>query len=125
MRAAIVTGVSRGLGEAIASALLERGYVVLGIGRANGARLSGPNYRFVEFDLAKPERAGDVLEAPFAQLAARNPAFACLINNAAAGTPVGLLGKLGAGEIANSIAVNLTAPVALANLFCHVFADDA
>ena len=73
MRAAIVTGVSRGLGEALAHALLERGYVVLGVGRASGARLAGPNYRFVEFDLAEPARVDNVLAASFAQLAARAP----------------------------------------------------
>ena len=125
MRAAIVTGVSRGLGEALASALLERGYHVLGIGRASGARLTGPNYRFVEFDLAEPASVDDVLGAPFTQLAAQLPEYVCLINNAAAGTPVGILGTLDAGEITRSLAVNLAAPVALANLFCKVFADDA
>lgn len=125
MRAAIVTGVSRGLGEALANALLERGYVVVGIGRASAARLHGPNYRFVEFDLAEPARVGDALELPFAELAAKRPEYACLINNAAVGTPVGVLGSLDAADITKSFAVNLAAPVAIANLFCRVFADDA
>jgi NAD(P)-dependent dehydrogenase (short-subunit alcohol dehydrogenase family) len=125
MRAAIITGVSRGLGEALARALLERGYVVLGIGRASGARLAGPNYRFVEFDLAEPARVDSALAASFAQLAAARPDFVCLINNAAVGTPVGILGTQDAVEIARALAVNLAAPVALANLLCRVFADDA
>ena len=125
MRAAIVTGVSRGLGEALAATLLERGHYVLGIGRANGARLVGPNYRFVEFDLTESARIGAALESPFAQLAAKRPDYACLINNAAVGTPVGVLGTLDAAEIAGALAVNLATPIALANLFCQVFADDA
>jgi len=125
MRAAIVTGVSRGLGEALAHALLERGYHVVGVGRTSGARLTGPNYRFVELDLAEAQRVGDVLGAPFAQLAARSPEYVCLINNAALGTPVGVIGTLDANEISRSLAVNLAAPIALANLFCQVFADDA
>ena len=123
MRAAIVTGVSRGLGEALAYALLQRGYLVLGVGRASGARLAGPNYRFVEFDLARPEQVADVLREPFARLAASHPEYICLINNAALGTPVGVFGTLDASEISQSLAVNLTAPFALANLFCQVFAD--
>jgi benzil reductase ((S)-benzoin forming) len=125
MRAAIVTGVSRGLGEALASKLLERGYYVLGIGRASGARLSGANYLFIEFDLAQSANVASVLKAPLAQLAAKRPEYVCLINNAAVGTPVGILGTLDAGEIAGALAVNLAAPIALANLFCQVFADDA
>jgi NAD(P)-dependent dehydrogenase (short-subunit alcohol dehydrogenase family) len=48
----------------------------------------------------------------------------CLINNAALGTPVGVIGTLDANEICRSLAVNLAAPIALANLFCQVFADD-
>jgi NAD(P)-dependent dehydrogenase (short-subunit alcohol dehydrogenase family) len=125
MNAAIVTGVSRGLGEALAAALLERGYGVVGIGRASAARLDGANYRFVEFDLAESARVADVLETPFRELAAQRPEYVCLINNAAVGTPVGVLGTLDAADIAKSFAVNLAAPVALANLFCRVFADDA
>jgi NAD(P)-dependent dehydrogenase (short-subunit alcohol dehydrogenase family) len=125
MRAAIVTGVSRGLGEALAHALLVRGYFVMGVGRASGARLAGPNYRFVEFDLAEAERVGEILGEPFAQLAARRPEYVCLVNNAALGTPVGVIGTLDAKEISRSLAVNLAAPIALANLFCRVFVEDA
>ena len=124
-RAAIVTGVSRGLGEALANALLARGFVVLGIGRASGARLTGPNYRFVEIDLADASNIDGELAAPLAQMAAARPGFVCLINNAAVGTPVGVLGTQGAEEIARSLAVNLAAPMALANLFCREFAADA
>jgi benzil reductase ((S)-benzoin forming) len=125
MRAAIVTGVSRGLGEALAHALLERGYHVIGVGRSSGARLTGPDYQFVEFDLAASARVGAALESPFAQLAARRPEYVCLINNAAAGTPVGVLGTLDPAAISRSLEINLAAPVALANLFCRIFADGA
>ena len=125
MRAAIVTGVSRGLGEAIANTLLAQGYSVLGIGRASGARLAGPNYRFAEIDLVEPSTIDRVLAAPFAQMAAARPDFVCLINNAAVGTPAGLLGTQSAVEITRSLAVNLGAPIALANLFCRSFAEDA
>ena len=52
MKTAIVTGVSRGLGEALARTLLARGFAVTGIGRTSGAALTAPNYRFVVCDLA-------------------------------------------------------------------------
>lgn len=125
MRAAIVTGVSRGLGEALAVALLERGYVVMGVGRGSGGRLSGPDYQFAQIDLTQAASIDAVLEAPFAGLAARRPDYVCLINNAAVGTPLGVHGKLASAEIAESLAVNLAAPAALCNLFCRIFADDS
>ena len=125
MNAAIVTGVSRGLGEAMAAALLARGHRVLGIGRESAARLAGPNYEFVEFDLAEPSHAREKLTAPLAALAAQRPQRVCLVNNAATAGPVGLVGTLSAVEIVQSLAVNLAAPTVLANLFCRVFADDA
>jgi benzil reductase ((S)-benzoin forming) len=124
VRAAIVTGVSRGLGEALAHALLARDYIVMGIGRAGGARLAGPQFQFVHVELAHATRIDDVLAAPFADLAARNPDYVCLINNAAVGTPLGLHGRMASRDIAESLAINLAAPAALCNLFCRVFADD-
>jgi benzil reductase ((S)-benzoin forming) len=125
VRSAIVTGVSRGLGEALAHVLLERGYFVLGIGRANGPRLSGTNYRFAQIDLADASSIDARLTAPFAELAAQRPEYVCLINNAAIGTPVGVHGKLASDDIAESLAVNLAAPAALCNLYCRIFPDDA
>ena len=41
MKAAIVTGVSRGLGESLAAALLARGFAVAGVGRTSAERLTG------------------------------------------------------------------------------------
>ena len=53
MQAAIVTGVSRGLGESLAAALLARGFAVIGVGRTSAERLAGEHYRFVRCDLAQ------------------------------------------------------------------------
>ena len=43
MQAAVVTGVSRGLGEALAIALLAKGFHVIGIGRSSSVALGGSN----------------------------------------------------------------------------------
>jgi NAD(P)-dependent dehydrogenase (short-subunit alcohol dehydrogenase family) len=123
--AAIVTGVSRGLGAALAETLLARGFAVLGIGRSTPSRLGGPGYAFARFDLEEVERVDNALAPAFAALAQTRPASICLVNNAALAGPVGTLGKLGAGEIASSLEVNLAAVVALTNLFCRVFSDSA
>jgi benzil reductase ((S)-benzoin forming) len=122
MHAAIVTGVSRGLGRALAAALLKRDFAVLGVGRSSAPELRG-SYQFVRFDLAQADEADDLLADAFSGLARRKLDSVCLINNAALAGPVGTLGRLDAREVASSLAVNLAAVVTLANLFCRVFTD--
>jgi NAD(P)-dependent dehydrogenase (short-subunit alcohol dehydrogenase family) len=105
--------------------LLERGFTVLGIGRAGNPALTAAQYVFVHFDLADASRVDEALAQPFGALADSRPESVCLLNNAATAGPVGTLGRLAAAEVATSLAVNLAAVVALANLFCRVFADPA
>jgi benzil reductase ((S)-benzoin forming) len=121
--AAIVTGVSRGLGAALARELLGRGFTVLGVGRTVNPGLTGDRYRFAQIDLADSAAIDSVLAPAFEDLKLRQPASVCLLNNAATVDSIGTLGRLTAGEIASALATNLTAAVALANLFCRVFAD--
>jgi NAD(P)-dependent dehydrogenase (short-subunit alcohol dehydrogenase family) len=123
--AAIVTGVSRGLGAALSSELLDRGFTVLGIGRVSNRQLTGDRYRFLQFDLANAPHVETSIASAFEDLRERRPASVCLLNNAATVRPVGTLGKLAASEIASALAVNLAAAVTLANLFCRVFTDAA
>jgi benzil reductase ((S)-benzoin forming) len=121
MKTAIVTGVSRGLGEALARTLLAAGFAVTGIGRASGAALNGTQYRFVACDLADAIDIDAALTPAFRAIADARPEFVCLINNAATVGPVGTMGSLEADALTASMAVNLVAPVAVANLFCRVF----
>jgi benzil reductase ((S)-benzoin forming) len=125
MHAAIVTGVSRGLGASLAAALLERGFTVLGVGRAAGPALTGARFRLARFDLADPAGLDAALAPEFSALAATRPASVCLLNNAATAGPVGTLGTLAAADIVGSLAVNLAAVVTLTNLFCRIFVDAA
>ena len=122
MRAAIVTGVSRGLGEALAVALLARGWSVTGVGRRSGARLGGDRYAFVRCDVGDVAGMDAVLATPFATVASTDPAVACLVNNAAVAEPIGVVGTLAPADILRALTVNLAAPMALANLFCRAFA---
>jgi len=125
MLTAIVTGVSRGLGEALAAELLARDCRVLGVGRASSARLENDRYRFAQCDLGDPAAMSAVIAPAFEAIVGERPDGVCLINNAATVEPVGVLGTLETAGIVSSLAVNLTAPVALANLFCRVFGDDS
>ena len=121
----IVTGVSQGLGEALAFDLLARGMRVLGIGRSSSQRLHGDGYRFLRCDLAEASMLPGVLEPAFAALASERPAYVCLVNNAATLEPVGVLGTTQADAIVTSLNVNLAAPVVLASEFCRAFHEGA
>jgi benzil reductase ((S)-benzoin forming) len=123
VKTAIVTGVSRGLGESLARVLLAGGFAVIGIGRASAATLSGPQYSFVACDLAETRSIETVLLPAFRAVADARPEFLCLINNAAVAGPVGTIGSLESAALATSIATNLVAPIAIANLFCRMFAE--
>ncbi|HEX7328425.1 MAG TPA: SDR family NAD(P)-dependent oxidoreductase [Casimicrobiaceae bacterium] len=122
-RCAIVTGVSTGLGEALAARLLARGYEVLGVGRRTSPRLAGAAFTFVAVDLAHPDTAGTALADAFATIAAERPGSVCLVNNAATIDGVGVLGTLTAATIATDFDVNLAAPVIAADSFCRTFTD--
>ena len=122
---AIITGVSHGLGEALAFELLTRGARVLGVGRASSTRLANERYRFLRCDLAQASMLPAVLEPAFDAIALEHPSSVCLINNAATIEPIGVLGTSEADHIVTSIAVNLTAPVVLASLFCRAFRNVA
>jgi benzil reductase ((S)-benzoin forming) len=125
MKTAIVTGVSRGLGEALARTLLAGGFAVTGIGRASAAALTAPNYRFVFCDLGDTINIDAALTPAFRAIADARPEFLCLINNAAIAGPVGTIGSLDGDALAASMAANLVAPIAIANLFCRMFVDPA
>ena len=123
VHAAIVTGVSRGLGAALARELLDRGFGVLGVGRTRNPTLAGDRYQFAHFDLADAAAADTLLAEAFRDIVERRPDSVCLLNNAATVEAVGVVGRLSSAEISSAIATNLTAAVALANLFCRVFTD--
>jgi benzil reductase ((S)-benzoin forming) len=120
MKTAIVTGVSRGLGESLARALLAAGLAVVGVGRASAATLSGANYRFAACDLSETVSIHAALTPSFRAIAEARPEFLCLINNAATAGPVGTIGSLDNDAVATSLAANLVAPIALANMFCRM-----
>ena len=125
MHAAIVTGVSRGLGEALAVAMLARGFAVLGVGRSSSAKLTGKLYLHAACDLSRPSLIAASVTPALRALVARKPESVTLINNAAVATPTGVVGHLDAAEIEAALVTNIAAPAVMADLFCRSFADDA
>jgi len=121
MHAAIVTGVSRGLGEALATELLARGAIVVGVGRNESAKHKSERYRHVACDLAHPAVVAAAVLPALRDLALDKPSAVTLINNAAVVTPVGLVGRLDAAAIESAIATNVAAPIVMVDLFCRAF----
>lgn len=118
----LVTGSSRGLGEALANALVAHEAVVVGIARGASRTLearaaSGARVEQVGCDLAA---VGD-LDAMLSKLLGRLPLGRCtlvaLINNAGILEPVGSVGTLDAIALERHFAVNLVAPAVLTNVF--------
>jgi NAD(P)-dependent dehydrogenase (short-subunit alcohol dehydrogenase family) len=125
MHAAIVTGVSRGLGEALAVDMLGRGFTVLGVGRAASPRLASKRFHLAACDLSQPALLAAAITPPLRLIAEGKPTAVTLVNNAAVVTPVGLVGHLDASAIASAFAINVAAPVVMADLFLRSFPDDS
>ncbi len=123
MHAVIVTGVSRGLGEALAIALLARGARVLGLGRSSSERLRGERYRFVRCDLADPGGIEAAVAPAVAELASLPLRAATLINNAAVATPLGVTVAVDVAAAQVAFATNVVAPLALTALFIRSFPE--
>ena len=121
IRVAFVTGVSRGLGEALAGGLAAAGWQVTGIGRSLAPALARQGVELLSCDLRDVEAAASAAEAAMRAAAAANPTRALLVNNAAVAGPIGRLGEVDSRELAQSLAVNLAATAVLANAFCAAF----
>lgn len=115
---AIVTGHTRGLGEALAQLLLQRDIEVLGLGRGAHVELASRHpERFSQavVDLADPtalERwlAGGALDA-----FALGAQCVLLFNNAGTVEPIAPLGAQDPLAIARAVTLNVAAPLMLAN----------
>lgn len=111
-RFAVVTGTSRGLGEAVAVELLERGWDVLGCarGEAPDALAGRSGYRHARVDLSDTD-AVDRWAAGL--LDGREPDEVALVNNAGTLAPIGALSDAGAADVTAALTVNVAAPLAL------------
>ncbi|MGD9737820.1 MAG: SDR family NAD(P)-dependent oxidoreductase [Bauldia sp.] len=117
MRSAVVTGVSTGIGRAVAEALIGAGYQVFGsVRRAADA---------VAFEAALGERAHALvfdlrddasIDAAAATVAASTKELAALINSAGIAAP-GPLEHIALKEFRDQLAVNLTGTLAVTQAF--------
>ena len=139
-RVAIVTGHSQGLGQAIAADLLGRGWRVLGLSRSGWPpelASQHPGLTEVALDLADASAlaawlAGPALAEALAGVVgmagcgggvpgsasagvAAQAGQVLLVNNAGLVSPIGPPGGQGAGAVMRAVALNVAAPLALAD----------
>lgn len=124
--AAIVTGHTRGLGEAIAAHLLARGARVLGIARRTNADLAarhGGALAQVELDLADAAATERWLGSGALEEFLRGAGRAILVNNAGVLQPIGPLEVQDVGDVSRAVAVNVGAVLALSAAFAAAARD--
>jgi NADP-dependent 3-hydroxy acid dehydrogenase YdfG len=77
---AVITGVSKGIGLAVANALLQKQCVVYGLGRSN-ADINHPDFHFIKTDVRHAEEVRNAIK----QITSEQPRIDILINNAGLG----------------------------------------
>lgn len=124
--AAVVTGHSRGIGEAVAEHLLGRGTRVLGVSRHTNARLAGrfpDTLEEVILDVADSVALQRWLGSEPLERFLTNVDTPLLVNNAGVLQPIGPLETQEIEKVARAVAVNLGAPLVLSAAFVQVTAD--
>jgi len=120
--AAIVTGHSRGLGEAIAADLLARGLTVLGIARHENARLGAefPSLRQAALDLADSTALTRWLSTDALTQFVSGVGTALLVNNAGVLQPIGPPETQDVEAVARAVSVNVGAALMFSAAFAGV-----
>ena len=117
----LITGTSRGIGEAIARKLLAEKHTVLGISRSVPRSLSSSDYHHLSFDLIDTDQLGKIIEKLDVIYASQSYEFICLINNASATEPVGPIDQCPVTLIDSHVRIGLIAPMILTSNFIRKF----
>jgi benzil reductase ((S)-benzoin forming) len=122
MKYAIITGSSKGLGEAISKKMLEEKVNVIGVSRSdneelkNMAKQAGVDYHFYPCNLASTSEIGSVFQKISELAFGGQTDEVYLINNAGIIEPIEITGDLDEQALLTSVQVNLTAPIQICNL---------
>lgn len=120
----LITGTSRGIGEALARKILEEGNTVLGISRNPPAALNSTKYHHLAFDLAETSQLDQIMHKVNQLVDGQGFDFVCLVNNASAYKPLGSIENCSASEIESHVKIGLIAPMILTSRFIRRFNDE-
>ncbi|HKW46139.1 MAG TPA: SDR family oxidoreductase [Gemmatimonadaceae bacterium] len=124
--AAVVTGHSRGIGEAVAEHLLARGARVLGVSRHTNSPLAErfpDTLEEVILDMADDTALGRWLGGESLQRFFAKVETPLLVNNAGVLQPIGPLETQDVEKVARAVSVNLSAALVLSAAFVQITAD--
>lgn len=120
----LITGTSRGIGEALAQTILKKGNTVLGISRSQPGNLKFEKYYHFQFNLTDTSRIGQVMEKMDEVVGSQIFDFVCLVNNASAVEPTKSIEKCSSAEIESHVKIGLIAPMILTSMFIRKFSDE-
>lgn len=113
----IITGTSKGLGEALALELLNKGHHVIGISRTISDKiedrvlLKNCNWTHIPWDISDMDGLASLMEKVFGSIDFEQALSICLINNAGVVTPVKIIEKCDEQEITEAFTINTLAPI--------------
>jgi len=123
MKYAIITGASRGLGEAIAKRLINDNFSIVTVSRTKNEELEqlalekGILYHQVTCNLSRENEIQEVFMEVAHQVFKMEPNEILLINNAGVIDPIHTVGNLDLTPTIRNIQINLIAPILITNLF--------
>jgi len=120
----LITGTSKGIGEALTQKILQEGNTVLGVSRNRSDALKSTNYYHLPFDLTNTSRISQIMDKTNEIVDRQSFDFVCLVNNASAVEPIGSIEKCPPAEIESHVKIGLLAPMLLTSMFIKRFADE-
>jgi benzil reductase ((S)-benzoin forming) len=119
----IITGVSRGIGEAIAKTLIRKGNSIFCVSRGSNpaliklAEIQGVELKHFQVDLINPEAADKFIHSVFDQIQPVAGDRLALINNAGMIEPIAPSGEASTVILEKHLHLNLLAPMVLSSVF--------
>ncbi|EKN62573.1 short chain dehydrogenase [Neobacillus bataviensis LMG 21833] len=123
MKYAIITGASKGLGEAIAKRLIQEQIAVVSVSRTENEEIKslaikqGIDYKHLSCNLSLEKEVQEVFMEIAHCIFQKDPEEILLFNNAGVIDPIQKVGNLDQTPIISNIQVNLIAPILITNLF--------
>lgn len=123
MKYAIITGASKGLGEAIAKRLIQEQISVVSVSRTENQEIKclaseqGIDYKHYSCNLSLEKEVQEVFMEIAHWIFQKDPKEILLFNNAGVIDPIQTVGNLDQTPIIRNIQVNLIAPIIITNLF--------
>ncbi|WP_243387702.1 (S)-benzoin forming benzil reductase [Bacillus kexueae] len=121
----IITGISKGLGEALVREVMKTDAVIIGISRNENKALKeeakkyNTPYHFVEGDLAKVDMLNALFQRVIEKVDLASASSITFIQNAGVVEPIKRVGKMDEEQLTTSVHVNYLAPMMLANAFAN------